>query len=161
MFKVRNLGLLLALSSVAALPACSWFGGDSGSRQTSSVAPSSSYTPPPPPQQAEAQQAVTPDTVRQVQQALQQQNMFHGQVDGVWGPRTQAAVRQYQQKNNLNTSGQLDQQTLASLNVGNSQNYGNNDNGQPPNNQAAGNPQAQPSQQNAQSNQQSGGTVTR
>ncbi len=87
--------------------------------------------------------------------------MFRGQVDGVWGPRTQAAVRPYQQKNNLNASGQLDQPTLASLNVGNGQNYGSNDNGQPPNNQASGNMQPTPSQQNAQSNQQGGGTVTR
>ena len=160
MLKVRNLGLLLALSSVAALPACSWFGGDNGSSQTSSAAPSQSYTPPPPPpQQAEAQQAVTPDTIRQVQQTLQQQNMYRGQVDGVWGPRTQAAVRQYQQKNNLGSSGQLDQQTLASLNIGNGQSYGY-DNGQPPNNQASGNMQPPNSQQNAQSNQQ-GGSVTR
>lgn len=161
MLKVRNLGLLLALSSVATLPACSWFGGDNDRSQTSSAAPSQSYTPaPPPPQQAEAQQAVTPDTIRQVQQTLQQQNMYRGQVDGVWGPRTQAAVRQYQQKNNLGTSGQLDQQTLASLNIGNGQTYGNNDNGQQPNNQASGNMQPPPNQQNAQSNQQ-GGNVTR
>lgn len=160
MFKVRNLGLLLALSSVAALPACSWFGGDSGSSRTSSATAGSSYTPPPPPpQQAEAQQAVTPDTIRQVQQALQQQNMYRGQIDGVWGPRTQAAVRQYQQKNNLGSSGQLDQQTLSSLNVGGGQNYGNNDNGQPPNNQASGNMQPPPNQQNAQSNQQGGSTT--
>lgn len=159
MLKVRNLGLLLALSSVAALPACSWFGGGNGSSRTSSVAPSSSYTPPPPPQQAEAQQAVTPDTIRQVQQALQQQNMYRGQVDGVWGPHTQAAVRQYQQKNNLGSSGQLDQQTLASLNVGGGHNYGNNENAPPPNNQASGNTAPSPNQQNAQSNQQSGSTT--
>ncbi|HTI83342.1 MAG TPA: peptidoglycan-binding domain-containing protein [Acetobacteraceae bacterium] len=160
MLTVRNLGLLLALSSVAVLPACSWFGGDSGSRKTSSAS-SSNYAPPPPsPQQAEAQQAVTPDTIRQVQQALLQQNMYRGQVDGVWGPQTQSAVRQYQQKNNLNASGQLDQQTLGSLNVGGGQNYGNN-NGQPPSNQASGNAQPQPSQQNAQTAHQGGGTVTR
>ena len=159
MFKVRNLGLLLALSSVAALPACSWFGGDNGSNRTSSAAPTNYAPPPPPPQQAEAQQAVTPDTIRQVQQALQQQNMYRGQVDGVWGPRTQAAVRQYQQKNNLGSSGQLDQQTLASLNIGGGQNYGNNDNGQPSNNQASGNMQPPPSQQNAQSNQRGGSTT--
>lgn len=160
MLKVRNLGLLLALSSVAVLPACSWFGGDNDSRQ-SSAAPTRSYAPaPPPPQVAEAQQAVTPDTIRQVQQTLQQQNMYRGQVDGVWGPQTQAAVREYQQKNSLGSSGQLDQQTLASLNIGGGQNYGNNDNGRPPNNQASGNMQPLPSQQNAQSNQQ-GGPVTR
>jgi peptidoglycan hydrolase-like protein with peptidoglycan-binding domain len=160
MLKVRNVGLLLALSSVAVLPACSWFGGDNDSRQ-SSAASNPNYAPPPPsPQQAEAQQAVTPDTIRQVQQTLQQQNMYRGQIDGVWGPRTQAGVRAYQQKNNLGSSGQLDQQTLASLNIGGGPNYGSNDNGQQPNNQASGNMQPPPSQQNAQSNQQ-GGPVTR
>jgi peptidoglycan hydrolase-like protein with peptidoglycan-binding domain len=157
MFKVRNLGLLLALSSVAVLPACSWFGGDNDSSRTSSTAPSPNYAPPPP-QVAEAQQAVTPDTIRQVQQTLQQQNMYRGQIDGVWGPRTQAAVRDYQQKNNLGSSGQLDQPTLASLNIGGGQNYGSNDNGPQPN-QASGN-MPPPSRQNAQSNQQ-GGPVTR
>jgi peptidoglycan hydrolase-like protein with peptidoglycan-binding domain len=146
MIKVRNLGLLLALSSVTALPACSWFGGGNSSESSSAAAPSPSYAAAPAPQQqAEVQQPVTPDTIRQVQQTLQQQGLYHARVDGVWGPQTQAAVRSYQQNNNLNASGQLDQQTMASLTQGNGQSY---------------NQQQQPSQQNAQSNQQ-GGSVTR
>ena len=146
MFKVRHVGLLLALSSVAVLPACSWFGGgNSGSESSSAAAPSPDYSSAAPQQQAEAQQPVTPDTIRQVQQTLQQQGMYHARVDGVWGPQTQAAVRSYQEKNNLNASGQLDQQTMAALTQGNGQSY---------------NEQQQPSQQNAQSNQQ-GGSVTR
>jgi len=176
MFKVRNLGLLLALSSVAALPACSWFGGGGSSQNASSAGysgSSSSAAQQPnyssaPSQQAEAQQPLTADTIRQVQQTLQQQGLYHAGVDGVWGPRTEAAVRSFQQKNNINPTGQLDQQTLASLNIGNgqNQNYGNTAN-QQPSNQASSNgqngqpmPNSQQSQQNAQSNQQ-GGSVTR
>lgn len=151
MFKIRHAGLLLALSSVAVLPACSWFGGgNSGSETSSAAAPSPNYSSAPAPQQqAEAQQPVTPDTIRQVQQTLQQQGMYHGRVDGVWGPQTQAAVRSYQQNNNLNASGQLDQQTMASLTQGNGQGNGQSYNQQ----------QQQPSQ-NAQSNQR-GNSVTR
>jgi hypothetical protein len=76
-------------------------------------------------------------------------------------------VRSYQQQNNLSASGQLDQQTLASLNLGNNQNYGSSSTGQQPSSQANGNDSqsqpmnaSQPSpQQNAQSNQQSNTTT--
>ena len=133
MMQARNLGLLLALSSVVMLPACSMFGGDNGGSRSASAARQGSAAPPPPDysqqQQTMAQQPLTPDTVRQVQQTLQQHGMYRGRVDGVWGPATQAALRSYQQQNNLNASGQLDQQTMAALNLGNDQsgqNYGNN-----------------------------------
>ena len=159
MFKVRHVGLLLALSSVAVLPACSWFGGgNSGSESSSAAAPSPNYSSAAPQQQAEAQQPVTPDTIRQVQQALQQQGLYHARVDGVWGPQTEAAVRSYQQNNNLNASGQLDQQTMASLTQGNGQSYNQQPGDQTSN--SAQNGANQSNQQNAQSNQQ-GNSVTR
>jgi peptidoglycan hydrolase-like protein with peptidoglycan-binding domain len=172
MSKIRNLGLLLALSSVAVLPACSWFGGNNGSERTSSASSARSnygaaQQPAVSSQQAEAQQPLSADTIRQVQQSLQQQGLYHAGPDGVWGPRTEAAVRSFQQKNNINPTGQLDQQTLASLNVGNQQNYGNNNTNPQLSNQASDNgqnvqprPNNLPSQQNAQSNQQNG-NVTR
>ncbi len=55
-------------------------------------------------------------------------------MDGVWGPGTQAAVRTYQQQHNMNATGQLDQDTLAAMNLGaapnaqqsDSRRYGNN-----------------------------------
>jgi peptidoglycan hydrolase-like protein with peptidoglycan-binding domain len=172
MFKVRNFGLLLALSSVAALPACSWFGGGNGNHTTSSAGSRSSYSAAQQPNYSSvpAQQPLSADTIRQVQQTLQQQGIYHSGVDGVWGPRTEAAVRSFQQKNNINPTGQLDQPTLASLNIGNNQqNYGNNSTNQPPSNQASdngpnGQPQPtqssnQPPQLNAQSNQQNGNTT--
>src|SRR5215472_18652823 len=52
--------------------------------------------------------------------------MYKGQVDGVWGPQTKSAVRQYQQRHNLTATGQLDSQTLAALNVGSEQGNGGN-----------------------------------
>jgi peptidoglycan hydrolase-like protein with peptidoglycan-binding domain len=113
MTTTRNFIALLALASLALLPACSMFGGDRS--QTSSA----SYTLP-------QSSAVSPQMVQQVQQKLQQQGIYTGQIDGVWGPATQTAVRTYQQQHNLAANGQLDADTLASLNLGTSQNYGSN-----------------------------------
>jgi peptidoglycan hydrolase-like protein with peptidoglycan-binding domain len=113
MTKIRSVAALLAISSLAVLPACSMFGSDRS--QTSSA----SYTLP-------QSSAVSPQLVQQVQQKLQQQGMYDGQIDGVWGPATQTAVRSYQQQHNLSTTGQLDADTLASLNLSTNQNYGSN-----------------------------------
>jgi peptidoglycan hydrolase-like protein with peptidoglycan-binding domain len=64
--------------------------------------------------------------VQQVQTGLQQAGTYSGRIDGLWGPETAAAVRSYQQQHNLNATGQLDSDTLASLNLGGTnQNSGN------------------------------------
>ena len=118
MIKVRNLAALLALSGVAVLPACSMF-GDENSRSSRASYPSQSYAAAP------SASELTPDTTQQVQQKLQQQGLYSGRMDGVWGPATEAAVRSYQQQHNLNATGKLDADTLASLNLGTSQTYGN------------------------------------
>src|SRR6476660_326285 len=92
MIKTRNLAALLALSSVAVLPACSWFDGGSRSSRvgspTRSYAATPNYNATPQAQTTE----LTPDMIRNVQQTLQQDGSYHGRVDGVWGPSTQAAV---------------------------------------------------------------------
>ena len=88
MIKARNLSLLLELSSVAVLAACSWFGGNDNSRSSSAAsssqgcawAQSPNYSPQ---QQAMEQQPVTPETVRQVQQTPQQHAMYRGRVGRV------------------------------------------------------------------------------
>jgi peptidoglycan hydrolase-like protein with peptidoglycan-binding domain len=159
MFKARNLATLLALSSVAVLPACSMFGG--GNHQASSAAgnPSQSYASAQPAPMAPQVAPMSQDTIRQVQQALQQDGMYKARVDGVWGPATEAAVHSYQQQHDLTATGQLDSDTLASLNLGNNnQNYGSNatspNSNQPANNQATDNQATDNTQQpndNAQS----------
>jgi peptidoglycan hydrolase-like protein with peptidoglycan-binding domain len=54
-------------------------------------------------------------TVRQAQERLNQLGYGAGEPDGIWGPQTQAALRQYQEKQGLTPSGELDQRTIAEL----------------------------------------------
>jgi vacuolar-type H+-ATPase subunit H len=56
--------------------------------------------------------------VRSAQQALQHQGFDPGPIDGVMGPRTSAAVRDFQEKENLTVTGQLDAETRARLTAG-------------------------------------------
>jgi peptidoglycan hydrolase-like protein with peptidoglycan-binding domain len=118
MTKVRNAATLLALCSIAALPACSMFGGNNRSQASRSTYPTQSYAAVP------QSQELSQDMIQKVQGRLQQQGLYHGNVDGVWGPGTEAAVRSYQQQHSLNPTGKLDSDTLASLNLGPNQNYG-------------------------------------
>jgi peptidoglycan hydrolase-like protein with peptidoglycan-binding domain len=56
--------------------------------------------------------------VRSAQMALRDKGHDPGPIDGVMGPRTSAAVREFQQKENLTVSGQLDAETRAKLMAG-------------------------------------------
>ena len=55
--------------------------------------------------------------VRAAQQALRDQGYNPGPIDGVMGPRTSAALRDYQTKEGLTASGQLDDATIDKLGV--------------------------------------------
>lgn len=57
------------------------------------------------------------ESVRQAQQALKDKGFDPGTVDGIDGPKTRAAVRAYQKKNDLTADGRLGAQTLTSLGV--------------------------------------------
>jgi osmotically-inducible protein OsmY len=56
--------------------------------------------------------------VRAGQQALKERGFDPGPIDGVYGPRTAAAVKEFQQKENLTLTGRFDSQTLGKLDVG-------------------------------------------
>lgn len=56
-------------------------------------------------------------TVREVQQALKDKGIEVGPVDGIFGPKTQSAVREFQQKEGISATGRIDRQTLAALDV--------------------------------------------
>lgn len=63
--------------------------------------------------------ALDPSRVRDLQQALQSHGFYRdGQVDGIWGPQTAAALREYQQSQGLDASGEATSETLASLGIG-------------------------------------------
>ena len=53
--------------------------------------------------------------VRSAQQALKEKGFNPGPIDGVMGARTTAAVKEFQQKEKLTVSGNLDAQTNARL----------------------------------------------
>ncbi len=86
------------------------------------------------------------DMIRQVQQALDQKGFNPGPTDGRMGSRTKQALESFQKKQNLQSSGQLDQQTLAALGVSGNQgrNGSNSTVGQGSGNQNPGNNQSNP-----------------
>jgi peptidoglycan hydrolase-like protein with peptidoglycan-binding domain len=102
MAKFHLAAALMALGGLAALPACS---SPSYYPQYSSAAP------------MPATQELSPDMVRQVQTALQQQGLYNGAIDGIWGPQTQGAVQGFQQSHSLAQTGTLNSPTLAALNL--------------------------------------------
>ncbi|HSJ95811.1 MAG TPA: peptidoglycan-binding domain-containing protein, partial [Myxococcota bacterium] len=56
-------------------------------------------------------------TVLEVQRALASRGFEVGRVDGVWGPESQSALRDFQQDQRLETSGRINERTLAALDV--------------------------------------------
>ncbi|HZM37194.1 MAG TPA: peptidoglycan-binding domain-containing protein [Burkholderiales bacterium] len=74
------------------------------------------------PAQPAAQGGTAPDAkdqrlVRQVQQELKAEGIDPGPIDGLWGPRTSRAVRQFQKQAQIDASGQLDARTLSALGI--------------------------------------------
>lgn len=69
--------------------------------------------------QAQAATEANPSSAGQVEsvQAKLKAEGFPVSVDGVWGPQSAEALRQFQQANNLDASGQIDAQTLTAMNI--------------------------------------------
>jgi len=61
------------------------------------------------------QRAVGSDEVKKAQEALRDKGYDPGPIDGVVGPRTRAALRSYQQAENLAVTDRLDPETAAKL----------------------------------------------
>lgn len=57
------------------------------------------------------------EQVKAVQQALKDKGHDPGAVDGKMGPKTQAALRDFQSKEGLKASGRLDAETMSKLGV--------------------------------------------
>ena len=56
--------------------------------------------------------------VRAAQEKLKEKGYDPGPIDGIWGPRTAAAVAEFQRKENLTVTSRLDSNTLGKLEVG-------------------------------------------
>ena len=57
------------------------------------------------------------DVVREVQTRLKNWGYYTAEVDGVYGSRTEEAVRRFQRQNGLSVDGQVGDQTLAALGI--------------------------------------------
>lgn len=57
------------------------------------------------------------ERVRQVQEALKDKGMDPGPVDGIMGPKTQAALREFQKQEGMEETGRLDAETMSKLGV--------------------------------------------
>ena len=56
--------------------------------------------------------------ITKVQESLRDKGYYHADVDGVAGPQTREAIRQYQKSENLPVTGRLDGETAGKLGVG-------------------------------------------
>jgi peptidoglycan hydrolase-like protein with peptidoglycan-binding domain len=118
--KVRDFAAIVALSALVALPGCSMFGGgheEAAATAAPPPAPAPAPAPTPPPTGNPEQNQMDHALVRQVQRELRTNRMYRGQLDGIWGPRTKQGVTDFQRKNNLPTTGELDDQTLQAMNL--------------------------------------------
>ncbi len=59
---------------------------------------------------------MTPTLVRKVQEALQQEGFYHGEIDGKWSIEAKSATRAYQKANGLSVT-RLSIETMKSLNI--------------------------------------------
>jgi surface antigen len=70
------------------------------------------------PRAPEADASVSADTIFKVQQRLHDLGFYvRDNIDGHWGPRTAAAVKNFQRSKGLAPSGQLDLETLGALDL--------------------------------------------
>jgi hypothetical protein len=57
------------------------------------------------------------EQVKRVQALLEEANMYTGDIDGIFGPNTASALRQYQTKHGLPVTGELDEATRKALSI--------------------------------------------
>ena len=60
--------------------------------------------------------------VTQIQTKLKRWGYYNGNIDGIYGSKTQAAVRYFQSKNGLTVDGIAGAKTLAAMGISNSSN---------------------------------------
>lgn len=111
---MRRTSLFIALASALSLPA---FAGQPGQKHSAQISQTESSQSRGASQQGSSQQqAQSPDVVKQVQEKLSAEG-HKVTTDGKMGPQTQAALKEYQQQNGLQATGQIDQETLAKLGI--------------------------------------------
>lgn len=60
------------------------------------------------------------ETIKQIQQKLKNWGYYEGEVDGIFGYKTETAVKKFQEKNGLKVDGKVGNQTFAALGMSSS-----------------------------------------
>lgn len=102
--------------------------GQPGMQGQATTGPGQSTQTRSPPSQGTAQTS-SPMQVRQAQERLQALGLYKGPVDGMMDPDTRAAIANFQQRNGIQRTAELDQPTLDRLMAGQSAGSGS---GTPP-----------------------------
>jgi peptidoglycan hydrolase-like protein with peptidoglycan-binding domain len=112
------LALALATAMIAA-PAAAQTG--EGKSKTPSAAPSTGATggdtAKPDTMKSDTMKSGNREQVKSAQEALTQKGFDPGAADGVMGPKTRAALKDFQKKEKLNETGRLDAETMSKLGV--------------------------------------------
>jgi peptidoglycan hydrolase-like protein with peptidoglycan-binding domain len=66
-------------------------------------------------QPPEQKQTVSKDDFKLIQERLTAEGVYAGPIDGEWNAQTEAALRQYQEKQGLPVSGATDEASLREL----------------------------------------------
>jgi peptidoglycan hydrolase-like protein with peptidoglycan-binding domain len=61
--------------------------------------------------------SVNREQTMQMQRALTARNLYQGKVDGVWGPKTESALRNFQTQSGLDATGELNDSTARALGI--------------------------------------------
>ena len=105
---MKRTTLFVALASALSLSA---YAHDQSSKQSSQSDETQQQSA------AAGQSQQNPDLVKQAQEKLSAAGKDVGTPDGKMGPKTQAALKDFQQEKGLQASGQLDHETLAALDI--------------------------------------------
>ncbi|MGH7089173.1 MAG: peptidoglycan-binding protein [Stellaceae bacterium] len=73
------------------------------------------YAPPQRQTEVSSGSALSRQTVLEIQERLWRAGDYRGASDGIWGPNTARALQQFQSRNGLTVTGQLDSATVAAL----------------------------------------------
>jgi peptidoglycan hydrolase-like protein with peptidoglycan-binding domain len=111
-------GAVLVLGSAPVASAA----GSAGAAQTSSAAAKKKKTASSKSRKksskVRSQQAPTPDRIREIQTALQKDGSYEGEPTGKWDAATIDAMKKYQDKNGIPSTGKIDALTLNKLGLG-------------------------------------------
>ncbi len=103
--------------AVAAAFSMSAIAADDKQKDAQSQGTQSSQTQSAPQGSQSSQQASSQsqDMVKQAQEKLSAAGHDAGEPDGIMGPKTQSALKEFQESKGLQASGELDQKTMAAL----------------------------------------------